>query len=62
MSLFERFLTFEERRTLQGSRGHQWTDHEPAETHLHYFSHQHNKSYPITNLDRLLGLQEVEAP
>ena len=47
MSLFEWFLTFEERRTLQGSRGHHWTDHEPAEAHLLYFHTRTVKAIPL---------------
>lgn len=52
---------FEERPTIQGPRGHQWTDHKPAESFT-LFSRPRNKSYRITSLGKLLGFQEVETP
>jgi hypothetical protein len=60
MSFLSGSRRFEYRVNLQGSRGHHWPDHEPAEAHL--ISHPHSNSYSVTGLGRLVGFQEVEAP
>jgi len=55
------FWRFEERHTLQGSRGHQWTDLEPAEPFT-LFSHPHSKASPLQGWTGSSGSKSLRLP